>query len=203
MRGISLFLICLWLACGTAYSDDLNAELKARRDRDTERLERGLVGDPVFEEVKSINRKFKEEFRTVQLFQTLDEKNPMLARRCFRHVRDILLDGNPNERELFRKHAGDLLVYLQREVDWASKGNALMDQRKSDKGAWVGEMMKSLTCLKLEKLAIKLADLSNELSEDPMIEKALRQTASKMHVILGCEKPDPSLSPLLGLFSPR
>jgi hypothetical protein len=203
MREISTFLCLLLLAIQPAFSADPNADLRERRDRDVDLLERGLVGEPVFDEVRRINRKFKEDFRTVQLFQMLDEKNPTLARQCFRHVRDVLLDGNPNDRALFRKYAGDLFEYLQHEIDSASKMNATRDRNPSDNGAWVGEAMKSLKCLKLEKMALKLADLSNEHREDPMIEKALRHTASKMHIILCCEKPAPSLSPLLGLFKAR
>ncbi len=203
MREISIFLCLLLLAIQPAFSADPDADLRERRDREMNRLERGLAGEATFDEVKRINRKFKEDFRTIQLFQMLDEQNPTLARQCFRHVSDVLLDGNPNDRALFRKYSGDLFACLQREIDFASKMSATRDRNPSDKGAWVREAMKSLKCLKLEKMALKLADLSNEHSEDPMVEKALRHTASKMHIILGCEKPDPSLSALLGLFKAR
>jgi hypothetical protein len=200
MRGISLFLSCLWLACGAAYSNDLNVELKARRDRDTERLERGLAGEPVFEEVKSINRKFKEEFRTVQLFQTLDEKNPMLARRCFRHVRDILLDGNRAERVLFKKYAGDLIGYLQNEIDRQAQMQTVMESIKTQ--SRINAFMRCFTCCKLQTLGSKLALLAHE-EGDKMTEETLNRVVPKIHLILGWEEPDRSLFPLFGLLKAR
>ncbi len=200
MRRISIFLSCLYSACGTASSAEFDAELRARRDRDTQRLERGLAGESTFYLVKSLNRKCKEEFRTIHLFQTLDEKNPMLAKRCFHLVSDDLLNGSKAETTLFSKYAGDLLSYLQRKIDVKAGVHAEISKRNPK--VRIHRIMQSLECTKLERLATKLADLA-EQGGDKLTEDGLRRTATKIHLILGWDKPDKSLIPLLPLFTPR
>lgn len=199
MRGFLLLSLMLSLATSRAAEPDFDAALKARRDRDMERLERGLAGESVFYLVQCINRKYREDFRTIHLFHTLDEKQPALAKRCFHHISDALLDGNRAETALFRKHAGDLVSYLQRRIDMEARSHAMMDQTKANAAR---SLMQSRECMKLEDLATKLARVAEE-GGDAMTADVLRRTAPNIHLILGWEKPDSMQRSILKLFAPR
>jgi hypothetical protein len=182
MRGFIILCSIFGLAVTRAVSSDFHEALKARRDRDTVRLEQGQADDRVFDEVKMINRKFHEEFRTVHLFHVLDEKQPALAKRCFRHVADALLAGNKAERALFLKHSGDLTDYMRQQIDREARMRALakdMGTRYENASRFI----MGFSVKKLSATASRLALLADE-SGDSMTAAALRRIEPKMALFL-------------------
>ena len=113
--GVRLsFALSYWKNLGDKYPPAL-ASLTALRDTGTQTVQAGTAAPELFHDVVSINRVLEEPDKSVELFKTLDQKQPELARRCLRNVEDALISAG--EMELFMKCGGDPVRMLKKKIE--------------------------------------------------------------------------------------
>ncbi len=86
------FALSYWKALGEVYPPAM-AALKEIRDKNTEQLlDKGADKD-LFMDVHAINRTLNETPKSVELFQTIAAKQPLLAKECWRVVKEDLFEA--------------------------------------------------------------------------------------------------------------
>ena len=91
--GVRLsFALSYWKNLGDKYPPAL-ASLTALRDNGTQTVLAGTAAPELFHDVVSINRTLGQSGKSVELFKTLDQKQPELARRCLRNVEEALISA--------------------------------------------------------------------------------------------------------------
>jgi hypothetical protein len=112
--GVRLsFALSYWKNLGDKYPPAL-ASLTALRDNGTQTVLAGTAAPELFHDVVSINRTLGQSGKSVELFKTLDQKQPELARRCLRNVEEALISAG--EMELFMKCGGDPVSLLKKKI---------------------------------------------------------------------------------------
>jgi hypothetical protein len=90
MRGVRLsFALSYWVELGRKYPKAKRALLEIR-DGDTRKLMEGRGSLQLFKDVEGINHQFGNEDATYALFKAVQERDPALARQCYRVVEDLL-----------------------------------------------------------------------------------------------------------------
>ena len=112
MTGVRLsFALSNWNALGDVYPPAKTA-LVEMRDRSTKQIIDGPADFSLFHDVFAINRTLKEDAKTVDLFQTLDQTNPKLAKTCWLVAKDPVI--NAKRYDLVRKYLGDPVTAFTR-----------------------------------------------------------------------------------------
>jgi hypothetical protein len=123
MAGVRLsFALSSWKALGHVFPP-ANIALVELRDRTTKQVS-GKGGNVLqFLDVAALNETFGEDSKTVDLFQTLGQIKPDLAKQCWIVAKDVVIKakrfdlarkyiGNPEQEFILLKQAYDLLIPL-------------------------------------------------------------------------------------------
>ncbi len=76
------------------------------RDRAVSQILEGKGGIMLFMDAAALNRELLENAKTVELFETLDQKQPELAKESFKVVSELLFDAK--KLDLLKKYVSPL-----------------------------------------------------------------------------------------------
>ena len=120
--GVRLsYLLEYWKGLADKYPPALKA-LQDVRDKETELLKNGKGTYETFNEVVSINRVLEEEEKSVELFVFIDNKDPELAKRCWKYIDSRIIAAK--KIDLVRKYEPDLMKKFK-EIVFTYKSNVL------------------------------------------------------------------------------
>ncbi len=154
------FALLSWSNLASKYPPARKAMID-RRNQATKELLDGKGGVMLFLDAVALNRELKENDKTVELFEALDQKHPDLAKETFFLASEILFDAK--KLDLIRKHLGPLDQafetirkrydedYEKLAADWENSGRA-RDFLKADFERQV---------LRLIKYAVALGESEN------------------------------------------
>ncbi len=93
MAGVRLsYALSDWKALGEVYPPAMWA-LTGTRDIKTKQILNNERSSKLFHDVMAINRTLGENYKTIELFQTLTETRPDTAKKCWPAARDPLFDA--------------------------------------------------------------------------------------------------------------
>ncbi len=106
MVGVRLsFALSAWAQLGTKYPPAQKAMVQTR-DRAVSQILEGKGGIMLFMDAAALNRELLENAKTVELFETLDQKQPELAKESFKVVSELLFDAK--KLDLLKKYVSPL-----------------------------------------------------------------------------------------------
>ncbi len=106
MAGVRLsFALSYWTDLGEKYPPALE-KLKSIRDEKEALIQYGEGSFALFHDVSSINREFKEDTRSLELFKTVDLKHPEQAERYWVIVKDNAFGHK--DYQLINKYISDI-----------------------------------------------------------------------------------------------
>lgn len=134
MVGVRVsFALAAWTQLASKYPPAQKAMIETR-DRAVEQLLKGEGGMTLFMDVAAFNRELLDNAKTVELFETLDQKHPELAKESFRVASELLFEAK--KFDLLRKYLGPLdeafetirkdydQSYQKLAADWENSGSA-------------------------------------------------------------------------------
>ena len=96
-RGVRLsFALSDWVELGRRYPKAKQALIEIR-DADTRQFSEGGYAD-LFQEVSGINKYLSQEDATLALFNTIEHRDPALARQCYPSVQGLLVQKGEYEK---------------------------------------------------------------------------------------------------------
>jgi tetratricopeptide (TPR) repeat protein len=97
LAGVRLsFALTAWVALGEKYPPARQA-LVSLRDAKMAAIEEGKGSWMLFHDVAAINGYLQEEAKTVDLFRSIHERHPELARQCYQLAEDVLVASGDYE----------------------------------------------------------------------------------------------------------
>lgn len=105
MYGVRLsFALSYWKSLGDVFPPAQTA-LAEMRDRTSKQVTDNGGNDALFHDVVALNRTLDENSKTVELFQTIDQTKPDLAKKYWNVARDAVIEAK--RYDLVRKYIGN------------------------------------------------------------------------------------------------
>jgi|CXWL01.1.fsa_nt_gi hypothetical protein len=112
MAGVRLsFALSYWKELGEVYPPAMDA-LIDKRDAKTHKIKTTGTSKDLFADVAAINRTLKENSKTIQLFEIVSQKYPLLAKDACRYALNDLLDSR--RYDLIQKNIGNIIDHYKR-----------------------------------------------------------------------------------------
>lgn len=169
MYGVRLsFAMGDWKRLAETYPPALRAMMKVR-DEKTQRIIDGEGSYALFHDVASLNETLGENGKTLELFKTLEEKQPGMAMLCWNLVKDLAFDQK--RMDLLTKYAADPTADFQDVKEDYQRLAALIE--KKDIG---GSQLKDYAENRFAQQTVQLINLATTL-EKPDVAIAIQKEA--------------------------
>jgi len=112
IAGVRLsFALSYWKSLGNKYPPALDSLIN-KRDVKTNKIRTLGLSVDLFKDVQAINRTLKENQKTVELYEFISEKYPLLAKEtCNTALNDLL---HNKKYDLIQKNIGNIVEYYER-----------------------------------------------------------------------------------------
>jgi hypothetical protein len=183
--GVRLsFALADWIELGKKYPKAREA-LVAIRDKDTKAISEGNGSFDLFHDVQSINQYLEEAPKTVELFKTLHDKQPALAKRCY-HVAEEDLTAR-GEYPLCSSYIPDPLQKLDSIKEMRELNLELAKEGNPQLKAYAEESFVEKTCRLINILvgagrkqdAEKVRERALAVRDDPAIRQAVEDAVER------------------------
>jgi hypothetical protein len=185
LTGVRLsFALADWIKLGEKYPKAREA-LVATRDKNTKAVSEGKGSFELFHDVSAINRYLGESPKTVELFKTLHDKQPALAKRCY-HVaeKDLAAQG---EYKLCSSYIADPLARLNSIQERRELNLQFAKDNNPQLKTYAEKSFVEETCRLIEILvgadrkpdAEKLRERALAVRDDPAIRQAVEKAVER------------------------
>ena len=170
LYGVRLSIaLSSWYEFGKKYPPALVA-LKSTRDNKINMLISGTGNPEIFHDVVSINRTLSEENKSIDLFHTLDSKQPELAKNTWPFIKDLIIESK--DYELVKKYIGNLLIaYARNEMRYIEMQD-FYEKNKKEFGSQQQDFANEHYIEKTTQLITIAKKLNNPKAAELIIKKA-------------------------------